>query len=353
MKLKVSVIIPIYNCEKYLTKCLDSLINQTYSNLEIILINDGSTDDSLNICNSFKKKYKNVVVVNKKNSGVSAARNDGLKKASGDYIMFVDADDWLDSNCLEICINYIKEYNVDIVMFPYIREYNNKSILRKLYKTDKLFEDKIEVEKEILSSLIGPSENEISDPTNMERLNSVWGKLYKKDLVKKVKFIDFNKTIGEDLLYNLEIFNDANNSYYTEKTCYHYNKTNYNSITKNSPTNIMERWDFMYFNISNMIKKVEFDSLKKVELMERLERRIAINLLSVIQQFYNTKTKFFKKYMLIRKLLNEEKYIKSIKRIKIESMNLKWKIYFYCCKYKLVLPLMIMSSAINYIKRSG
>ena len=99
---KISVIVPIYNVEKYLEKCLESIINQTFINLEIILINDGSTDFSGSICEKYKNKDNRIILIHKKNEGLSAARNKGLSIATGDYISFVDSDDFLDLNMYEI-----------------------------------------------------------------------------------------------------------------------------------------------------------------------------------------------------------------------------------------------------------
>lgn len=97
-KIKISVIVPIYNVEQYLSQCLDSIINQTYTNLEIILINDGSTDNSEKICNQYKLLDPRIIVIHKTNGGLSDARNTGIKIATGDYISFVDADDFIDKN---------------------------------------------------------------------------------------------------------------------------------------------------------------------------------------------------------------------------------------------------------------
>ena len=114
MKDKISIIVPIYNMEKYLNKGVNSIINQSYENLEIILVNDGSTDDSLNICNKFKKKDKRVVVLKKENGGLSSARNYGIEHANGKYISFVDADDYIEKDYIEKLYNCITKYKVKI-----------------------------------------------------------------------------------------------------------------------------------------------------------------------------------------------------------------------------------------------
>ena len=117
--MKISVIVPIYNTERYLSECIDSIIRQTYRNLEIILVDDGSTDKSFTICNNYAMLDERIQVVHQANQGVSAARNNGLSRASGDLISFVDSDDTLDDDMYELLVRVIEEYNADIVHCGY------------------------------------------------------------------------------------------------------------------------------------------------------------------------------------------------------------------------------------------
>lgn len=139
---KVSIIVPIYNEEENLRKCIESLIKQTYKELEIILINDGSTDKSKEIIESFKDKR--IIAINKKNTGISDTRNIGINKSTGDYIMFVDSDDYLELDCIEKLIETAKKDNSEIVMFNYYLETPSKRIEIKLPKIEakNLKEDK-------------------------------------------------------------------------------------------------------------------------------------------------------------------------------------------------------------------
>lgn len=116
MSLRISVIIPVYNTERYLHRCLDSIINQTYKNLEIICINDGSSDNSLDILREYEKNDTRITVITQKNSGLSAARNLGMAYSTGDFISFVDSDDSLVLTCYETCIRYASE-DVDVIAF--------------------------------------------------------------------------------------------------------------------------------------------------------------------------------------------------------------------------------------------
>lgn len=132
MKDLVSVVIPIYNVEKYLRKCIETVIDQTYTNIEIILVNDGSTDNSLQICNQFKEKDKRIKVINKKNGGLSDARNVGIKNAQGKYICFIDSDDFISEKYIEELHNLIVENKAQIAVcgFENVNEFG-KSISKK------------------------------------------------------------------------------------------------------------------------------------------------------------------------------------------------------------------------------
>ena len=119
MKDKISIIVPIYNVSYYLDNCIESITKQTYSNLEIILVNDGSTDNSNDICQKWEKIDKRITYINQKNSGVSVARNNGIKKATGKYISFVDGDDYLEINFIKTLYNFTVKNNVDVSICDY------------------------------------------------------------------------------------------------------------------------------------------------------------------------------------------------------------------------------------------
>ena len=118
----ISVIVPAYNVEKYLARCLDSILTQTYTNIEVILIDDGSTDETGRICDDYAGKDERVKVIHQVNQGLAEVRNVGLREAKGEWIQFVDSDDWIEPNTLETCYRYAQEYNADIVSFQYIQE---------------------------------------------------------------------------------------------------------------------------------------------------------------------------------------------------------------------------------------
>lgn len=164
---KITVIIPVYNVENYLERCLKSILYNTYTNLEIICVNDGSTDNSKKILEDYSKRDKRVVVINKKNAGVSSARNAGIKIATGEYIAFVDSDDWIHEKYFEYLIRGID--TADLVICNYIRSYRSGSV-----ETD----DAYRVQS------ISP----IDVLKNKELKSYVWGKLFRHQLVDEIRF---------------------------------------------------------------------------------------------------------------------------------------------------------------------
>jgi glycosyltransferase involved in cell wall biosynthesis len=133
MKDLISIVIPVYNTAKYLPRCIESIINQTYKNLEIIIVDDSSTDDSGKIADEYSKKDSRIIIIHQENRGISIARNKAIEVATGDFIGFVDSDDYIEIDMYELLLNTIKEYNADIVQCSYYRVGQDNKILPKNY----------------------------------------------------------------------------------------------------------------------------------------------------------------------------------------------------------------------------
>lgn len=206
MEKLISVIVPVYNAEKYLERSLSSIINQTYKSLEIILVNDGSTDDSLKILKQFQEIDGRIKIVNQINSGVGEARNAGLNIAQGEFISFVDADDSLDSNFYTVLMDVQEIINADIV------ESGAKVILGQdniIYPYEK--ENKLSVFN---------NHDYIKNYLNFSLNVSVWGKIYKKSLIGNTRFLKLN--INEDFYFLWEIVKKTTVFCETLQTNYHY-----------------------------------------------------------------------------------------------------------------------------------
>ena len=210
---KITVIVPVYNVENYLNKCLDSLINQTYKNLEIIVINDGSTDNSGKICQEYAQKDNRIIYIEKENGGQSEARNMGLDRMTGSYVTFVDSDDWVEPDYVEVLYNKLIEYQADIAVGNYY-SYNEQegifyfhifgnSYYEKVYDNVSIFENFYESEHMKNFALI-----------------CVGGKLYKSDLFRELRF-EVGK-LGEDGYLNQKIYLLAEKTIYLNAGLYAY-----------------------------------------------------------------------------------------------------------------------------------
>lgn len=212
----ISIIVPIYKVEKYLNKCIESILNQTYSNLEIILIDDGSPDKSGDICDFYKNKDSRIKVIHKKNGGVSSARNIGLDISKGKYIMFVDGDDYIDKNMVMGLYRLIKEQSADIAIGGVndVDENNNQVNMSKKVTTFTI--NQLEAIRELLDE---------------KYFNSVcWGKLYEAWLWKDKRFNE-NIKIGEDLEILYDIFERVKKVVVNTEKCYYYYTVRQNSVT--------------------------------------------------------------------------------------------------------------------------
>ena len=229
----VSVIIPVYNVERYLAQCLDSVSHQTYQNLEIICVNDGSRDGSPDILRRYADEDARIQVIDKANGGVSRARNDALDCARGEYIMFVDSDDWVEPDACENAVNAMREYGADIVMWSYVSETENRSSRKVIFPETTVFE-KEEVRAKLHRRFVGAMGEELSHPELVDSLCPVWGKLYRRSLIQKsgARFVDLAE-IGsyEDGFFNLEVFGKADRVVYLAAYLYHYRRDGSSSVT--------------------------------------------------------------------------------------------------------------------------
>lgn len=233
---KISIVVAVYNAENTLNKCVDSLINQTYRNTEIILVNDCSKDNSLKICRQYESEYNNVIAVNNaQNMGVSATRNNGIEKATGNYICFVDSDDYVEENYLEQLLSNFKKYNtVPICGFMYHDEVNNRQPVKYSWSG-------------------GNEKVSLGDAFKLNTelyLTALWNKLFDMQIINQYN-IRFDETLsmGEDLRFSVEYFDKSDTEfvYAFSQPLYHYTKLSENTLMS----------DFARGNSEDGIKSLE------------------------------------------------------------------------------------------------
>nr|WP_295761705.1 glycosyltransferase family 2 protein [uncultured Intestinibacter sp.] len=220
---KVSVIVPIYNSEKYLERCIKSIINQSLRDIEIILINDGSKDNSLNICKNFHNKDSRIKIIDKENEGVGSARNDGIKIAKGEWISFIDSDDFVESDFLECLYNEAISKNVEICGCLYDEYKDEKFINVPNFKNLNI--NGLSTGKEFLNFFYNPSNSYESVCCVV-----VWNKIYKTAFIKEILFT--NVKSAEDDEFSFKAVQKSKIIYVVDKVLYHYFTDNQDSLIK-------------------------------------------------------------------------------------------------------------------------
>lgn len=214
---KVSVIVPIYNVEDYLKCCVDSIVNQTYKNLEIILVDDGSPDNCGKMCDDFAKQDDRIKVIHKENGGLSDARNAGLDVASGDLIAFVDSDDYIDLNMVEVLVEALEKNDADISMCRYSKVYPDVETEDIGDNTESVFLKTDGLKEYLLARFVDPF---------------VWNKLYRKEIIDNIRFV--KGVLGEDNEFNYKVFLNSEKSVLIQKPLYKYRQERPGAITESS-----------------------------------------------------------------------------------------------------------------------
>ena len=227
MKPLVSIIIPVYQVEKYLDKCIASVVNQTYTNLEIILVDDGSPDNCPAICDAWKSRDSRITVIHQPNGGLSKARNKGLKLASGEFIGFVDSDDWIEPNMYELLLSALLEAEADIAICDYQSETEISKITRINQSSSK---SKMYSSEEAMRLIL----------EDKGMYTFVWNKLYRRNVLSEITFPEGK--IYEDNVWTPQIIGNANLLVYIDYQFYHY-LYRYDSLSHNKRQSLNLIWD--------------------------------------------------------------------------------------------------------------
>ncbi|MBR2614401.1 MAG: glycosyltransferase [Clostridia bacterium] len=347
--IKISIVVPIYNVEKYLSDCVKSLIEQTYDNIEILLVDDGSTDGCGEICDAYANLDSRVRVIHQSNGGVSIARNTGVKNAKGEYVLFIDPDDWFEKNTVEILVNEIKGGDIDVLRFNYVKEYGDYSQENK----NSLLEEKVYQDEEfnqVLRKNVGLVGKELRSIENFNFLASVCFGCYKKSIIldNNIEFTDIDK-IGsfEDGLFNLQFLMKAKSFVYIDKCLYHYRKNNAGAYTSRSKKNFFEKTLVLF----NEIAKVIEDKLEDKQIQQAYFNRIAYCVLEQnLNVMKNREATGREKRKEIRAILKHDLVKKAIKQFKLKYLPLKWKVYYFFVKTKCTFGVYFVTKAILKLK---
>lgn len=347
--MKISIIVPVYNAEEYLSKCLESLVNQTYRNIEIILVDDGSIDASPQMCDEYAQKDDRIIVIHKENEGLSLTRNVGMTAITGDFFTFVDSDDWLISNYVESLVVALEDNVVDIVFTSYVKEYKSKHVGVSLFPEDKIVFKTSEGSNEVLRRLVGEIGDELQHPEKIENLNTAWGKCYRTAKFKQLKFEDSNEIRSEDLWFNIQSFYLTEGSMYINNHGYHYNKQNERSIVSTYTPHLAEKFN----KLNNMIEDfIRLHSLGENYILALNNRRVLMLLTIAINEFSNQKVSFWQRSKKMKVILNGQEYTKAFRKFEYGKLSFVYRIFFKACEKKQAMKVgMIISMAL--FKRKG
>lgn len=342
----ISIIIPVYNTGNYLQECIDSVVQQSYINLELIFINDGSTDNSSDILAKAAKVDSRIKIIEQNNSGLSAARNRGLGEATGDYIMFLDSDDWLDKETCKIALEKIQEYDVDVVFWSYIREYRENSLRTPLFSDKEIIWRENSI-RSLFRRMVGLTERELSEPQKTDSLITAWGKLYKKSVLNHIDFVDTRIIGTEDALFNIQVFSQVKSAIYIPEYFSHYRKYNEISLTHQYNGELADRWKELYKRIRHILYTQKQDK----ECFIALNNRICLGLIGLgLNLAEDNKMKTNEKIQELHRILNMQHYKKALAVFSIKNLPLYWKAFFICAKLRLSLPLYTILLAMNWLR---
>lgn len=274
----ISVIIPVYNTEKYLEQCINSVLNQSYKNFEVILVNDASPDNSLSICVKYQKKDKRVVLINKThNEGVDKARFSGIKASVGNYITFLDSDDWLGHDTLEKFHLKSIETNADIIQIGIVRVMDKYGFIKK--RQGGTIREQLITQPELFDkyyvSFFG---------VNILEVN-IWGKLYKKSFVLEAAIRPSGYRMGEDLVFNMLLFPYVKSFYIINDDGYYYR---FGGMTSCYNPYILKDLKSQYSLKKEMIYKYSYEKVTKYTIIE-LKNVLRTHIKQMI--YYKTNTK--------------------------------------------------------------
>ena len=311
----VSVIVPVYNVEKYLGQCIDSIISQSYSKIEVILINDGSSDDSGKICDDYAKKDDRIKVIHKENGGVSSARNLGIIESTGNWVVFIDSDDWINNSYIEILIAVAKRENADVVSCGY-----NRVSETNTEKINISGEDVILDSKEYLIKSLNPQTG----------IGFCHTKLIRKNVVGDIRF-DEDIKVAEDALFNMQISKNISKAVQCKKALYNY-RNNSNSVVKKYNDNYANN----YLCGMKATKKYIFENYDNNEILQNYYNFVAYHVMLVAVNYcYHHDNPINDRKKLLKEICNYDEFKDGIKKSNYKNISLSRKITLFTLKHKL------------------
>jgi glycosyltransferase involved in cell wall biosynthesis len=342
----VSVIVPVYKAEDYLEQCVDSLVSQTYQDIEIILVDDGSPDRCGEYCDGYAKKYPIVRVIHQENQGISAARNAGMAQAHGEWLMFVDDDDWVEVNMIEAMLGKAKGQNCDICVFGYIMHKSETYEVKDFCELDG-YTLKQE-EKAVLYCNTFDTMG-VGNRKSAAWCGAPWAKLYRRCFLADNN-IAFNSRVmrAEDFLFNLYAIQNASKVMFFFFAYYHFRFNPY-SYSLSLSSEIKNEFDFFLSEV-----KIFADKYYQNEGATIINVYVLHSLMVIIRHLYRkdpSNISILQETREIRKLLRQEPYNKAVQNVKTRYLKRKGRIKVWLFRAGLVLPYVFLVRVKNKFKK--
>lgn len=331
---KVSVIIPVYNVADYLSECIDSVLRQTYKDVEIILVDDGSTDGSGEICDKFDKTHDRVRSFHKKNEGLGAARNYGLERASGDYVMFLDSDDYIEEKLLEKMLDLVFKKKVDYCKTGFAYVNNNKKI-----KSVKKYKEEYYRGEEIVSRLLPRFLGSLPGKSDSVEM-SVCACIFDRRIIEKnqIRFLSEKKVLSEDIFFNIDYLKVSRYACLSDYVGYYY-RFNGNSLTRSYRPDRFEKSKHLNRLLLEVLEGLGYGE----EERNRLRKHFFINIRSSLAQEKLTVSglSFLESRHNIKRICCDNDVKKIISEYPINKLGIKQRIFIWLIKRRLVTLLML------------
>lgn len=325
----ISVIIPIFNVEKYLRQCVDSVLHQTYKGLEIILVDDGSPDSCGKICDEYRQKDNRIKVIHKKNAGLGEARNTGLDVATGEYIYFIDSDDWMEPNMLQTLLNELKNENADFVMCGFKRcAYGLEPVIDHHTEQKQTF-----IKQEVMEKLLLPMVAQRSEVREDYTINMcVWTNLYKRSIIDKnhIRFLSERRYLSEDICFNLEYLIHTQCAVLLSDTfyCYRYNPTSLTCRYKGAEYEMLVG---LYAEVCKIVDRIHI----KGEPEFRKQRFFITKTREILFRLANSNLSFSERVAICKKILSDDILQRVLKEYPLQNYINKYRIPAMLMKRKL------------------
>jgi len=342
----ISIIIPAYNSERYIGQCLDSILSQSHSRLEVVCVDDASTDNTLQVLEHYAAKDGRIKIVHHaQNYGISASRNDALDIVNGDWVMFVDSDDWISPETCSHALEAAKRHNADTVAWCYTREFEGRSLPKKFEENLQIWDDDVHA---LHRRMFGPYREELSRPDLLDAWGTIWGKLYNKKILGEspsIRFVD-TRVVGtaEDVVFNIDYFSRAHKVVYIPEPWYHYRK-DMKSYSNQHRDDLASKWDKLYDVMEERITTQQHGA----DVKEALQNRIALGVLGLGIIAMRSEGTLAQKYHCLKELLRRDRQHKALRQLDLSYFAPHWKLFYFTAKHQITPLFMAMQMAIGKI----